>query len=620
MKPLTGRRAQILEWSRSKWAGLVLVGCVFALAAALSWRRWPDILVDFGIQLYLPWRISQGDVLYRDVMYLTGGPLSQYFNALLFKIFGVSFRTLIFANLAITAGLLVWVYRRFLAAADRLTATMIGVGIVLVFAFQHSGLIGNYNYVTPYCHEVFHGLVLSIVVVMWLSDWVDKQRIRFAVGAGFGAGLVFLTKPDVFLALAACVAAAFFVVCFFQQRTRFGAKSMVACLLAGLIPPLAFFALFLRVEDWRTSARSVVSAWTPLWHTSITQDPFYQWCLGLDVPLLHLELMVVQFVFITGIAAVYILIFRYGMESGFKRLKPSWLAWPLLVLPLLVLALVFNWSECGRALPLLGLVACGLLAVKCRNAAPQPAMNFPLLWNVFGLVLLAKLGFYTRISHYGFALAMPAFAGAVYLLVWLLPVLLEQRYRVCFHWFRITTCLVLVIGFVRLFLLSESYYLRKNFPVGSGGDTIMAYNPTVDPFHGTVEIALSWIEKNAPPDATVAVLPEGAMINYLSRRVNPTHHLVWVPPLMAVFGQTNMTADFEKNSPDYVLILARSASEFGVRFFGYDPRYGMELKQWIEGHYDRVYPAPEPVVSSAPQEQPFFDLQILKRRLPAGKN
>jgi hypothetical protein len=230
----------------------------------------------------------QGDVLYRDVMYLTGGPLSQYFNALLFKIFGVSFRTLIFANLAITAGLLVLVYRRFLAAADRLTATMIvwDCAGVCVPAF---GLIGNYNYVTPYCHEVFHGLVLSIVVVMWLSDWVEKQRIQFAVAAGFGAGLVFLTKPDVFLALAACVAAAFFVVCFFQQRTRFAAKSLVACLLAGLIPLLAFFALFLRVEDWRTSARSVVSAWTPLWHTSITQDPFYQWCLGLDMPLVHLE-------------------------------------------------------------------------------------------------------------------------------------------------------------------------------------------------------------------------------------------------------------------------------------------------------------------------------------------
>ena len=48
------------------------------------------------------------------------------------------------------------------------------------------------------------------------------------------------------------------------------------------------------------------------------------------------------------------------------------------------------------------------------------------------------------------------------------------------------------------------------------------------------------------------------MINYLSRRVNPTPCLAWVPPVMAVFGQTNMTAAFEANSPDYVLIIVRN--------------------------------------------------------------
>jgi len=36
---------------------------------------------------------------------------------------------------------------------------------------------------------------------------------------------------------------------------------------------------------------------------------------------------------------------------------------------------------------------------------------------------------------------------------------------------------------------------------------------------------------------------------------------------MAVFGQTNMAAAFEKNSPDYVVIIARKTSEFGVGFF-----------------------------------------------------
>jgi hypothetical protein len=260
-----------------------------------------------------------------------------------------------------------------------------------------------------------------------------------------------------------------------------------------------------------------------------------------------------------------------------------------------------------------------LLGLSCREIAAEPAAIFPLLWNVFGLALLAKLGFFTRISHYGFALAMPAFAGAVYLFVWLLPRLLEQRYQVRFHLFRATACLVLMTGFVHLFLRSEFYYLQKNVPVGRGGDKIMAYGPTVDPFHGKVEVALSWVQTNVPPEATLAVLPEGAMINYLSRRVNPTPCLVWVPPVMAVFGQTNMAAAFEENSPDYVLIIARNTSEFGVGFFGYYQGYGTELMQWMDDHYDRVYPA-DPTGKSPSGSKSFFGLQIMKRRPPAGKN
>jgi len=618
MNSSTGRRVQIREWSRSKWAGLVLVGCVFVLAAALSWRRWPDILVDFGIQLYLPWRISQGDVLYRDMMYLTGGPLSQYFNALLFKVFGVSFRTLIFANLAITAGLLVLVYRRFLAAADRLTATMICLSIVLVFAFQQYVPVGNYNFITPYCHEIFHGLVLSLVVVMWLSDWVEKRQIRFAVAAGLGSGLVFLTKPDVFLALAVCAVAAFCVVVFLHRRIGCAVKSLAAFSLSGLVPLAVFFMLFLRGEDWRASVRAVVSAWSPLWHTSITDDPFYQWCLGLDVPFHNFEIMVTHFAITVAAVVIYSLVFRYCLESRFKWPKPSWLVWLWLIAPLLIWAGVWNWIDSGRSLPLLMLSTCILLGLNGKRTAVEPATIFPLLWCVFGLALLAKLGLFPRIWQYGFALAMPAFGGAVYLLVWLLPLRLEREYRVPAHWFRMAVCVVLTAGFVRLFVLSESYYLHKQLPVGSGGDEIMAYNLNVDPFHGTVNQALSWIEKNTSPGATVAVLPEGAMINYLSRRVNPTTILVWVPPLIAVYGQTNMDAAFEKNSPDYVLIVARSASEFGVGFFGYDPRFGMNLIQWVNEHYDRVYPAPDTNGKSAPAGRPFFELQILKRRAPVS--
>ena len=117
------------------------------------------------------------------------------------------------------------------------------------------------------------------------------------------------------------------------------------------------------------------------------------------MPFFYLKKMWAHFIFIVVATAIYALAFRRGTESRFQWIKPSWMVWPLLVAPLLALAVVVDWGECGRSLPLLGLSACGLLAMNCRNAATRPAAIFPLLWNVFGLVLLAKLGVFTRISH-----------------------------------------------------------------------------------------------------------------------------------------------------------------------------------------------------------------------------
>ena len=56
-----------LAWLNSKWAGLAPVAVAFVVAAAFSWRKWPDVLIDFGMQLYIPWRIDHGAVLYRDL-------------------------------------------------------------------------------------------------------------------------------------------------------------------------------------------------------------------------------------------------------------------------------------------------------------------------------------------------------------------------------------------------------------------------------------------------------------------------------------------------------------------------------------------------------------------------
>jgi hypothetical protein len=590
-----------LAWLHSPWAGLILVAIAFVVAAYVSWRKWPDILIDFGLQLYLPWRISAGDVLYRDLHYLSGGPLSQYFNALLFKIFGVSFRTLIFANLAITAAMLVLIYRRFLAAADRLTATTVCLGIVLVFTFNEYTFIGNYNYIAPYSHEIFHGLVLSILAIALLSDWVNREKIKSALAAGFCFGLVFLTKPDIFVALSVSVVAAV-VLCFTRSRIEFAVKSLAAFLLAALVPLFGFFFYFLTVEDWRSSLNSVAFAWWPLFH-SVEQNQFYLWCLGLDMPAWHLRQMTVHFLFVVLAVALYAVLFRHA-----KQVK--WMVQLALAASLVAAAFKFNWLAAGASLPLLALSLCLLLFVNYKKLSLERETTFPLLWSVFSLLLLAKLGLFSRVWHYGFALAMPAAVGAIYLLLWLLPRLLEKKYDVDPRPFRVAVWLALMIGFWILFHQSASWYALKKMPVGQGGDKIIAFDPRVNPSGEGIKQALAWIEKNVPRDGTLAVLPEGTSINYLSRRVNPTPCLDWTPTVLSVFGQANMTAAFEKSSPDYILLVERDTSEFGVGYFGHYPGYGTDLMRWIDKNYQPVQ-----LIGNEPLQNGLFGIKIL-RRLP----
>jgi hypothetical protein len=581
---------------------LAIVGVAFVAAAVLTWRKWPDVVVDFGMQLYLPWKISTGSVLYRDLNYLTGGPFSQYFDAALFKVFGVSLLTLVFSNLIIAAAFLVLVYRRFLAAADVWTATTIGLGIVLVFAFEQHSDIGNYNFITPYSHEVWHGMVLSAVAITLLSSWVAKQKLRFAAGAGFCAGLVFMTKPDVFAALAMGSVAAFALFAVTKGQRGFVMKSLGFFLLAGAAPLAGFLWYFRRFEDWRASLRSVAFAWVPLLTSGVSKDPFYKWCLGLDAPGINIRFMFVHFLVIGMVVVIFAFLFRLKMDTTAKRLLAAGV-----VAGLAALASGFDWLDCGRSLPLLSLTLCVILVWKYREFSPELPPIFPLLWGIFGLALLAKMGLFSRVWHYGFVLAVPAFASAVYLLLWLLPMLLA-KHGVNQRLFRGAVWLLLMIGFTRLFVQSEFVYANKTLAVGSGADKMLAFDEKTNPVGVGIATALPWLDKNLPPGATLAVLPEGIMVNYLSRRTNPTHYLLWNPNELAAFGQAGMVADFKNNAPDYVMLIQRDASEYGAKYFGQEESFGKELRQWIQQNYEPVL-----LIGKEPLQTSKFGIKILKR-------
>ena len=115
----------------------------------------------------------------------------------------------------------------------------------------------------------------------FLSDWVNQQKLRYALAAGFCFGLVFLTKPEIFVALAAGVVAAFVLFCVTRGQEGFCGQIGGGVSGGGRDSGAGIFSLF--PAAWKIGATSLYAtafAWAPLWLTPVAQNPFYLWCTG----------------------------------------------------------------------------------------------------------------------------------------------------------------------------------------------------------------------------------------------------------------------------------------------------------------------------------------------------
>jgi hypothetical protein len=108
--------------------------------------------------------------------------------------------------------------------------------------------------------------------------------------------------------------------------------------------------------------------------------------------------------------------------------------------------------------------------------------------------------------------------------------------------------------------------------------------------------------------STMAVMPEGVMLNYLMRWESPLRVVNLMPPELMTFGEDEVLRSLEAAPPDFVLLVHRNLREYGYPFFGADPRYGERIVRWVRAHYVEAR-----VVGSEPLSSAGFGLVILKR-------
>jgi Dolichyl-phosphate-mannose-protein mannosyltransferase len=563
-----------------RWTGAFVILATAVVLLCWSWGTWPDVLVDFGQQLYIPWQLSEGKVLYRDLAYYNG-PLSQYANAGLFRLFGVSLRTLVVANLVLLTLLIALLHHVFRLTGGRGSATIACMTFLLAFAFAQYVGIGNYNYVCPYSHEMTHGLLsgLSALACAWAAK--DGGR-AWLVTSGVCLGLAFLTKAEVFLGGAAATLVA---VALNLAVARTGVRSRLidagSFLSASLIPPILAFALLASAMPARRALIGTVGSWVGVFNPRLVRLPFFRDGIGLNDVSANVRVLIEWFGIYALIAVPSALIGLMLPSSRRIRISASVVAFFVVVGAIWANGLDVEWADVPRPLPLVMLAvaivsAVGLFQAWKAGQVTDPAMR-RLTLAVFAFVLLGKSFLKARIYHYGFVTAMPAALVLVVVSIGWLPSAIE-RAGGSGGVLRGSASAALIVFVVACLARQAAWRATKIHQVGSAGDAFWA--DARGPF---VNSAVRTIDRQIPRGATLLALPEGIMLNYLARRPTSTVYTNFMPTELVIFGEDRTWETLRSRPADWIALVHKDTSEFGGRHFGRD--YGQPIFEWIRDDY-----------------------------------
>lgn len=608
--PLTILRASLSR----HMVPLGLLASLYAGLMAMTWRRWADPLIDSGPDLYIPWRLSESAVLYRDIAHIFG-PLSQYYHAALFRLFGVSYSVLLVSN-AVWLGLLALLLYGLLSRGVSRYAGTVGVGLLLgVAGFGYYMDVGNYNFMSPYCHEMTHGLTLSVIMFALLGVRAPRWQSAVLLGAGGCLGLVLLTKPEVSLSAGIGLGVVLLGRCAagIGRSARLNWLKESALVVAGAATVLLLASIGLHQRAPALPLYyAVVAPWLGVLDTTFATSTFYHTWAGMDAPWQNTLTMLREtlrlLLWVVGLLLLGRLLCVRADRRWVRLGAPVAVAALLLSIPLLDIYTI------GRALPLLALAALFVLFPHYYRQRTQPELGVPRLallgFAAFACALLLKMGFAARLHHYGVFLGMPALVVSGALLAGWLPAALpgrarEQLYR------RVVMGLALALFVLPFVVTTHQQVARATTQLGEGADRLYA---GVDEVSRSRAVALEqtrvWLATHLAPGAPLVVLPEGVILNYLTRHPNPTRFLNLIPPELDLAGEATVLAALQATAPEWVVIVKRDVAEFDLLPFGGSPQYGQLLHNHVTAAYLLVWQSR----GDSPVEVRFPTCQVWQRR------
>ena len=546
----------------------------------VSWRKWPDPIVDFGPQCYAAWRLSNGGSLYHDFAW-NYGPFSIHVYSLLFKLFGPGIMVLAYGNLAVYLGITIVSYVLFRRAWGPIGAVT-GLGVFIsVFSFSHLSGVGNYNYVTPYSVETIHGMLVLLASIWIASNWSEEKSIPYATALGFFFGLALVIKPEFILAIA-ILSLAVFAIRWRGQKTISWIE-IAAFLGASILPTLAFTLAFATRHGFQQGFIDAIQAWWLVLVDHVQSGDRQQSNFtGADNIVVNLFTEARATFCVCGIVGFLNLLGKY------EKRRYLMIVCGVVCVPLFIWAGGFSdgWMGIGRCFPgLLALILVwkfvGTLGQNKNVGTALTARNTGVFILIAAMSMMARMILRCRITHFGYFQAALAGMSLSAMATSVLPGYFTKiRHGV--NWIRIAIMLLLGFGCGSIIAKNLTIRFDQTEPVAAEGcDRFYSTIRNLNPSGALVNWAVNNLNKTSQ-SSTVMVFPEGMMINYLARRKSLE------PGWMRGMTETQLIESMEKTPPDYIIFMSRDIREFGIKMFGSPGDLGFDIVKWAANRYSVV--------------------------------
>lgn len=521
---------------------LILLGIIFIIAIIPTYAHHGHFLIDCGREAYYPTQILLGKILYKDILDIYG-PFSYMFNALLFKLFGINLNVLYLAGCAcaiIISTLIYYISNRFL---PKFLSFSIAASTILIT------VLSTYlsNFIFPYSYAMLYGLGSFLFSIWFLLKYQSSEKTSFLYLSCLFAGLCIANKYE-FLPY-------FLVILYAMLKIKpLKFKQYYYAIFSLLFMPIFLFGiLFLQGMGINDLISSVLIL--KKMAQSQTLNYFYHH-QGVYFSKGFMKLQIVYFL----MTLFPLICFLQGFRTKNKI--------SAVLLIFLSTFLILKWTN-PISFSLLPILIVILTVWNFKNLKT----NIPLKILAFSAILFSiKVFWGLIIANYG-TFFFSFLAITIIALIADKFKFSEDGKGINFKAIGIYILLVSVV------LSYNSLRQWKKFPIKTPRGEIY----TDGYLHYASQDLIDYINKNTKKTDKIVILPEGAMINFLTNRPTDNYYTSLIPLYVEVFGEENIINHFKETKPEYIIFNNWNTHDYYLKYICKD--YAVSFCNFVAQNY-----------------------------------